>query len=165
MLSTVSASMNPSVQSAKRANLPQRSHSSGGYHVKQLGMMMGGGNKGGAAGGVVGGQSENIAWIMRAPSPANQHDLQTRHSMEDIRNRRHWKASSSTPAATPSPAVVSASAAAASTTAVAVGGPASKKSLKSAKGGVFSPEESEEEDVPLAFVQRRISSETLRSMA
>ncbi|KAK3806196.1 MAG: hypothetical protein JOS17DRAFT_797520 [Linnemannia elongata] len=166
MLSTVSASMNPSVQSAKRANLPQRSHSSGGYHVQQLGMMTGGGKNGAAAGGVVGGRSENIAWIMRVPSPVTQHDLQTRRSMEDIRNRLHWKTSSSTPAATSSPAVVSATAATASTSAVTVGRPTSKKSLKkSAKGGVFSPEESEEEDVPLAFVQRRISSDTLRSMA
>ncbi|KAF9539568.1 hypothetical protein EC957_005226 [Mortierella hygrophila] len=167
MLPTVATSMNPSVQSAKRPYLPQRSLSSGGYHVQQLGMMMGGGNNGGAAaGGVVRGRPENIAWIMRAPSPVNQHGLQTRHSMEDIRNRRYWKASSSTPALTSSPTVVSASAAAASTTIVAVGGPTSKKSLKSAKGGIFSPEESEEEeDVPLAFVQRRISSETLRCMA
>ncbi|KAF9139540.1 hypothetical protein BGX30_007838 [Mortierella sp. GBA39] len=169
MLPTVTASMNPSVQSAKRPYLPQRSLSNGEYHVQQPGVMMSGGNNGGAAaGGVVGGRSENITWIMRAPSSVNQHGLQTRHSMEDIRNRRHWKASSSsTPALTSLPAVVSASAAAASTTAVAVGGPTSKKSLKkSAKGGVFSPEESEEEeDVPLAFVQRRISSDTLRCMA
>ncbi|KAG0060504.1 hypothetical protein BGZ90_003997 [Linnemannia elongata] len=159
MLSNVSASMNPSVQSAKRANLPQRSLSSGGYHVQQVGMMTGGGNNGGAAAsGVVGGRSENIAWIVRAPSPVSRHNLQTRHSMEDIRNRRHWKASSSsTPAANFSPAVMSASA--------AVGGPTSKSLKKSAKGGVFSTEESEEEDVPLAFVQRRISSDTLRSMA
>ncbi|KAG9069378.1 hypothetical protein KI688_010280 [Linnemannia hyalina] len=169
MLPVVTASMNPSVQSVKRPYLPQRSLSSGEYHVQQLDMMMSGGNNGGAAaGGVVGGRSENITWIMRAPSPVNQHNLQTRHSMEDIRNRRHWKASSSSaPAVTSSPAVVSASATAASTTVVAVGGHTSKKSLKkSAKGGVFSPEESEEdEDVPLAFVQRRISSDTLQCMA
>ncbi|KAF9153590.1 hypothetical protein BG015_003072 [Linnemannia schmuckeri] len=170
MLLTVSASMNPNIQSVKKANLPQRSLSSGGYHVQQLGMIIGSGSNGGAAAsGVAGGRSENIPWIMRAPSPVNQHDLQTRHSMDDMRNRRLWKSSSSSATTvTSSPAVVSASATAAPPTAATVGGgPANKKSMKrsSAKGGVFSPEECEEEDVPLAFVQRRISSDTLRSMA
>ncbi|KAG0280698.1 hypothetical protein BGZ96_001459, partial [Linnemannia gamsii] len=190
MLSTVSASMNPSVQSVRKGNLPQRSLSSGGYsHVQLHGMLaFNGSANGAAANGVVGARSENIAWIMRAPSPIHQHhDLQARQSMEDMRNRvRHWKSSSSSTSSTSSssssssgsvatsssPLAVSASAVAASTTAVSVGGSgepkASKKSSSVAKGvgaGIFSPEESEEEDVPLAFVQRRISSDTLRSMA
>ncbi|KAK3845403.1 MAG: hypothetical protein J3R72DRAFT_472305 [Linnemannia gamsii] len=184
MLSTVTASMIhqiPAVQSARRAHkLPQRSLSSNGYIHYTHGH--------GMNAAAVGSRSENIAWIMRVPSPVSHqhqqqqqhhHELHSRHSMEDMRNRRHWKSSSSSTSSTSSsssssssgtvsaPIVVSA--AAASTGSVVTVGSTpltSRKGMKKAKtGGVFSPEESEEEDVPLAYVQRRISSDTLRSMA
>ncbi|KAG0270985.1 hypothetical protein BGZ95_001281, partial [Linnemannia exigua] len=191
MLSTVTASMIhqiPAVQSAKRAHkLPQRSHSSNGYIHYTHGH--------GMNATTVGGRSENIAWIMRVPSPVSHqhqhqhqqqqqqqhHELHSRHSTEDMRNRRQWKSSSSSTSSISSSssssssgtasAPIVASAAAAPTGSVVTVGPTplskgGRKGMKKAKaGGVFSPEESEEEDVPLAFVQRRISSDTLRSMA
>ncbi|KAG0364555.1 hypothetical protein BGX24_004550, partial [Mortierella sp. AD032] len=169
MLSTVTASMIhqiPAVQSARRAHkLPQRSLSSNGYIHYTHGH--------GMNAAAVGGRSENITWIMRVPSPVSHqhqqqqqhhHELHSRHSMEDMRNRRHWKSSSSSTSSTSSsssssssgtvsaPIVVSA--AAASTGSVVTVGSTpltSRKGMKKAKtGGVFSPEESEEEDVPLA---------------
>ncbi|KAF9904694.1 hypothetical protein EC991_002393 [Linnemannia zychae] len=185
MMSTVTASMaQPIVHSAKRAhNLPQRSHSSNGY-IHHTAHSHGHGH--------IGGRSENIAWIMRAPSPVSHqhqhqlhqmqlhqhhqnqqhHELNSRHSMEDMRNHRHWKSSASSTSSTSSLSSSSSSSSSGPGSAPIISPTPSSGSKKRTKkgssakaGGVFSPAESEEEDVPLAFVQRRISSDTLRSLA
>ncbi|KAG0207161.1 hypothetical protein BGX33_006965 [Mortierella sp. NVP41] len=144
-----------------RHSLPQRSLLSSGYahvhHGHGVVMPSSGVNNINSNGG----RSENIAWITRSPSPGSQHEIQSRQSMEDMRSRRQWRIS------LPSPPLPASAIAAAP---VPVGRMSMKKKSSSSKGGAFIPgvgggEESEEEDVPLAFVQRRISSETLRLLA
>ncbi|KAF9928016.1 hypothetical protein FBU30_002709 [Linnemannia zychae] len=171
MFSNVSASMKSNINEnfhfvRRPGNLPQRSHSSNGYIHHSLVPGSGSNHNSGMG---IGGRSD-IAWIMRAPSPVaqqqrqqQQHELQLRHNVEDLRNRHYWISGSPGPIISTANPIVSSSVIATAPVAVH---PPGKKAVQtsSSKGEMLLPEESEEEDMPLAFVQRRISNDTFRSM-